>query len=104
MHKFKYNIELWKQYIDFCIKTESKKQFYKALSTALRFLPFSEDLWLIGVQYEIEIGFNLWKARKIFIKALRMNSKSISLWTEMFKFEIKFLKTLSEREKAIQGN
>lgn len=53
MHKFKYDIELWKQYLDFCIKSSSKKQFYKALSFALRFVPFSEDLWMIGVHYEI---------------------------------------------------
>lgn len=86
MHKFKYNSDLWKQYLDFCIKTDSKKQFYKALSNALRFIPFSEDLWMIGVQYEIEVGLNLWKARKIFIKALRMNNKKVNLWLKMFKF------------------
>lgn len=86
MHKFKYNVDLWKQYLDFCIKTKSKNQFYKALSNALRFLPFCEDLWLIGVYYEIEVGLNLWKARKIFIKALRSNSTKVNLWLEMFKF------------------
>jgi U3 small nucleolar RNA-associated protein 6 len=53
MHKFKFNINLWKQYLDFCIKIQSKKQFYKTLSKSLRFLPFSEELWLIGVRYEI---------------------------------------------------
>jgi len=40
MHKFKYNADLWKQYLNFCIKANSKNQFYKALSNGLRFLPF----------------------------------------------------------------
>lgn len=75
MHKFKYDLDLWKQYLQFCIVSEAKKQFYKALSWALRFLPYSEELWLIGVYYEVEVGHNLWKARKIFIKSLKMNSK-----------------------------
>lgn len=29
---------------------------------------------------------NLWKARKLFIKAIRMNNKKVNLWIEMFKF------------------
>jgi hypothetical protein len=103
-HKFKYDVNLWKQFLDFCITIESKKQFYKALSASLRFLPFAEDLWLIGVHYEIEIGLNMWKARKIFIKALRLNSTSVNLWVHMFRFEIQFLKSLSQRERAVQAN
>lgn len=51
MFKFKYNVDLWKQFLDFCIKNQSKKQFYRALSSAIRFVPFSEDLWLIGINY-----------------------------------------------------
>lgn len=42
MHKFKYIVELWKQYLEFCVKADARKQFYKALSNALRFIPFSE--------------------------------------------------------------
>lgn len=56
---------------------------------------------MIGVYYEMEIGLNLWKARKIFIKGLRMNPKKTNLWLNMFKFEIDFLKTIFAREKAI---
>ena len=40
MHKFRYRTYLWKQYLQFCIQINSKKHFYKALTNALRFLPF----------------------------------------------------------------
>lgn len=59
---------------------------------------------MIGVYFEVEVGLNMWKARKILLKALRMNPKKVNLWVEMFKFEISFLKTIHEREKAIAGN
>lgn len=95
---------MWQQYLGFCCATRSKKQFYKALSAALRFNPFELTLWRIGIQYEIEIGLNLWKARKLYIKALKMNPTKVDLWLEMFKFEIHFLSTLSLRQKAIQGH
>ena len=96
-------MSVWKQYLDFCITSNAKKQFYKALSSALRFLPLQADLWRIGIQFEIEIGLNLWKARKLYIKALKMNPKKLELWMDMFKFEIYFLLQLSLRQKAIQG-
>ena len=40
MFKFKYNVELWKQFLQFCVVNHSKKQFYRALSNGIRFLPF----------------------------------------------------------------
>lgn len=40
MHKYRFRTYLWKQYLSFCIIIKSKKHFYKALTNALRFLPF----------------------------------------------------------------
>lgn len=40
MHKYRFRTHLWKQYLAFCIAINSKKHFYKALTNALRFLPF----------------------------------------------------------------
>lgn len=72
MHKYRFRAYLWKQYLSFCIAIKSKKHFYKALTNALRFLPFELQLWKIGVRYEVEIGRNLWKARKLFHKGLKL--------------------------------
>ncbi len=72
MHKFRYRTYLWKQYLSFCIALKSKKHFYKALTNALRFLPFQLELWKIGIRYEVEIGKNKWKARKLIHKGLKL--------------------------------
>ena len=106
MHKYKYKTYLWKQYINFCITIGSKKHFYKSLTNALRFLPFDVDLWLIGAAYEMEIGHNMWKARKILLKGIKMipsGTKNLALCLQMFKFEIQFLRTIISRKKIISG-
>ena len=51
MHKFKFELSLWKQYLSFTIAINSKKHFYKALTQASRFLPYEVDLWKIGAAY-----------------------------------------------------
>lgn len=66
-------------------------------------MPHEEQLWKIGAQYEIEYGNNLWKARKILIRGLKLNQKKESLWETMVRFELFFLSTLYLREKAIKG-
>lgn len=107
MHKFKYRVHLWKQYMAFCIQINSKKHFYKALTSALRFLPFELDLWKIGAYYEIEVAQNMWKARKIFLKALKIISpgqKHIILCQEMLRFEVEFMRKILGRKKIFGGS
>ena len=72
MHKYKFQEDLWKQYLNFCITIKSKKHFYKVLTNSLKFLSHSVDLWKIGAAYEMEQGMNMWKGRKILIKGLKM--------------------------------
>ena len=51
LHKYRFRIDLWKQYLLFCHTIKSKKAFYKALTNAVRFNPFELELWLAGVYY-----------------------------------------------------
>jgi hypothetical protein len=100
MHKYRFRLHLWKQYLAFCIAIKSKKHFYKALTNALRFLPFELELWNIGIRYEVEIGRNLWKARKLFHKGLKLvpsGQKNIDLTKELIKFELEFVEMLESR-------
>jgi U3 small nucleolar RNA-associated protein 6 len=80
MHKYRYRIELWKQYLAFCYVVKSRKTFYKALSNAVKFNPFSLELWLSGVYYEFEVNKNPWKARKVYHKALKVNRTNLEFW------------------------
>lgn len=90
-YKFKYDIQLWKQYLCLCYYLRSKKQFFKAATNAVRFNPYSLDLWLAAVYYEMDVMSNPFKARKIFYKAIALNKSSQAFWVEYFQFEVKFL-------------
>jgi len=72
MHKYKFKLHLWKQYLSFTIAINSKKHFFKVLTNGLKFLPYEIDLWKIGATYEMEYGMNVWKGRRILIKGLKM--------------------------------
>ena len=98
MHKYKFNLRLWRQYLSFCVAIKSKKHFYKTLTNGLRFLPYEVELWKIGAVYEMERGMNMWKGRKILIKGLKMvpeGGRNLELAEFMIKYELIFLGRLA---------
>lgn len=104
MHKYKFELRLWKQYLSFTVAISSKKHFYKALTNAIRFLPYEVDLWKIGAAYEMERGMNMWKGRKLLIKGLKMvpeGQRNLSLTEFMISYEIQFLRRLAERKNIL---
>lgn len=100
--RFKYNTELWRQYLRFCLQIDSKKNFYRALSNALRFNGQDLSLWEICVYYELEMRKNPFKARKLYMKALRVNNKNLSFWVSYLRFECKFIKMVEKRQELIE--
>lgn len=66
MNKYRYSIDLWKQYLGFCYIIGSKKHFFKVITKALSFNPYNIDLWMSAALYELEKACNPIKARKIF--------------------------------------
>ncbi|CAD8061494.1 unnamed protein product [Paramecium sonneborni] len=104
MNKYRYNIDLWKQYLSFCYIIESKKHFFKVITKALNFNPFCIDLWLAGALFELEKAHNPIKARKIFYQALRINNKNIQLWGNYLDFELKQLQIGQEENQNIKNN
>ena len=52
-NKFKYNIDIWKEYLKFCIKVNSKKHFHKAAQKAISFHHHDLELWLLVVYFEL---------------------------------------------------
>ena len=100
-HKYPYRISLWQEYLIFCYKIHSKKQFFKALSLALSHNANNLKFWLLGVYYEFDVQKNPFKARKLFFKALKLNGRNLDFWLEYFSFEIKFLAILAKRAKFL---
>lgn len=103
MHRYRYRIDLWKEYLAFCYVVKSRKTFYKALSNAVKFNPFNLELWLAGVYYEVEANNNPWKARKVFHKALKTNRLDRQFWAEYLRFELTFAQIVLERQNKLVG-
>lgn len=100
--KFKYNTVFWFKYLRFCIQSESKKNFYRVVSNALRFNSNNMDLWELAIYYEMEIRHNPFKSRKMFMKCLRINSKSLDAWLRYLRFECRFIKVIEKRENILE--
>lgn len=104
MYRYRYRIDLWKEYLAFCYVVKSRRTFYKALSNAVKFNPFELDLWLSGVYYEVEANNNPWKARKVFHKALKTNRTNRRFWQEYLRFELTFAQIILERQQKLTGS
>lgn len=102
--RFKYNPVFWKQYMRFCIQNESKKNFYRVSSNALRFNSNDLDLWEICIYYEFEIRKNPFKSRKMFMKCLRVNNNSLEAWIRYLRFESRFIKLIEKRENLLEDD
>jgi len=100
--KFKYNPVFWFKYLRFCIQSESKKNFYRVVSNALRFNSNNMDMWEVAIYYEMEMRHNPFKSRKMFMKCLRINSKSLDAWLRYLRFECRFIKVIEKRENILE--
>eukprot|EP01017_Pseudomicrothorax_dubius_P027793 TRINITY_DN3245_c0_g2_i2.p1 TRINITY_DN3245_c0_g2~~TRINITY_DN3245_c0_g2_i2.p1 ORF type:complete len:616 (-),score=136.02 TRINITY_DN3245_c0_g2_i2:26-1873(-) len=100
-HKFRYNNDIWKEYLTFCLKIRSKKLYFKTISRALAFHKRSLDLWLSAVYFEVEENRNIFKARKIFHRAMAANNTNKQFWKEYLRFELKACEILIARQRLI---
>lgn len=85
--------------------------FYKAISNAMSMNWNSLDIWLLAVYYQVEMNNNPFKARKIFLKGLKMNPErrvynqffphDKDFWLEYFRFELKFLEIVKKRKEMM---
>lgn len=84
--KYKGDIKLWFQYIDFCLESGSTKQLERVLLRALRIHPTEERLWILAADRQLK-QFHFKAARTMLIRALRFIPKSLRLWQQYFKLE-----------------
>jgi hypothetical protein len=89
---FKHSLDVWKEHISYCLRTNSTKSLSRVLGKALLLHPTSEDLWLIARHIEVEVKHDFDSARAVMQRAVDLNKRSLKLWIEYFKLELDFLK------------
>jgi U3 small nucleolar RNA-associated protein 6 len=84
---FKHDVSVWKEYIQFCIRYNLKRELSHVLGKCLQLHSRSEDLWIISKCIELNLHKNPESARAVLQRSLELNPKSEKLWVEYFKFE-----------------
>ncbi|KAF9179363.1 U3 snoRNP protein [Haplosporangium sp. Z 11] len=97
--KFKGDISIWLQYINYAKKTGASRTLGRIYAQAIQLHPTNEKLWILAAAWEWEENANIVAARVLLQRALRLNTTTESLWHEYFRLELVYIaKILARRE------
>ena len=96
--KFRGNMSLWDQYINFARESKSDKAMPKILASALQLHPESIDIWIKAANWELKHLNNPASARALFLRGIRINNEAKALWFEYFRMELEVANTLAEKK------
>lgn len=97
--KFKGDLRLWWQYLDFCLESGSVKQLQSVLIKVLRFHPTEERLWIFSADREMKLG-HIKAARNTLLRGLRFIPKSLRLWQQLLKLECLLVAHIQKKAAA----
>ncbi|CAG8636444.1 2637_t:CDS:10 [Acaulospora morrowiae] len=91
--KFKGDVSLWLQYIEFSKSTEAGR--------AIQMHPTKPVFWILAAKWEYEVNANIVSARVLLQRSIRLNSESTQLWHEYFKLELLYIEKIKARRKIL---
>lgn len=101
--KFKLNISLWKEYLEYLVHHRSFQKLNRVLSLCVQTHSTILDFWLIGVYTELDLKGNLFSGRKLMLQAIRNNSDNPAFYVEYFRFEVRFFEKVKQRIQILNG-
>ncbi|CAE7884784.1 utp6, partial [Symbiodinium microadriaticum] len=69
-HRFKGDLQLWYQHVDFCLRSGSTAMLTRVLMRAVKYHPKEVHLWLLAADRELQQG-HVEAARKLLLRGLR---------------------------------
>ncbi|CAG8522616.1 3654_t:CDS:10 [Cetraspora pellucida] len=99
--KFKGDISLWLQYIDFAKSAGAGKLLGKIFGRALQFHPTKPLFWILAAKWEFDANANITASRALLQRSLRLNPGSSQLWHEYFKLELAYIEKIKARRKIL---
>lgn len=99
--RFKGDLQLWFQYLEFC-KEKSSGRMKKVLAQVIRFHPKVPAVWIYAAAWEFDHNLNARAAQVIMQMGLRSCPTSEDLWVEFLRMELTCLNKLKTR-KVILG-
>jgi len=101
--KFKLNISLWKEYLEYLVHHRSFQKLNRVLSLCVQTHSTVLDFWLIGVYTELDLKGNLFSGRKLMLQAIINNSDNPAFYVEYFRFEVRFFEKVKQRIQILNG-
>ena len=88
LRRFKGDVAMWLQYVEFCRRTGSVAVLPKTFAKALQIHPTCETLWVQAASWEFGGNRNAENARVLMQRAIRMNPRAPKLYLEFFRLEL----------------
>jgi len=101
IYRFKNDLDLWIQYIEWSIAAGSSRRLGQLFVEALQVHPLVPWLWCRAANYQFEVQGTIDTARILFQRGLRINPTSTLLWHEFFKMEMRFIGINIARKAAL---
>eukprot|EP01083_Nonionella_stella_P152925 490685_1 len=122
VQKFKGDMDLWNEYIDFMIDSKSTKALNKTFARLLQLYPTNAALWIRAAQWEYAYNGDVAAARAMLTRGLRVVDDSVSdgkvgksslvgvrrskvakMWRALFQLEMANVEKLRRRRVFIIG-
>lgn len=101
LRKFKGDLALWSDWIQFCGSCRSSKQMSKVLTRMMQLFPTEAAVWVHAAAWELEHNHNATVARSLMQTGIRMCSGDARLWVEYFRMELLYAARLVARREVL---
>lgn len=101
VRKFKGDLSLWNDWIQFCSASKSARYMSKALTRAMQLHPTCAAIWTYAAAWEFEHNHNATVARSLMQQGLRMCKNDPALWVEYFRMELLYAARLGARRQVL---
>ncbi|XP_064406834.1 U3 small nucleolar RNA-associated protein 6 homolog [Halichondria panicea] len=102
LKKFKGDLKLWLQHIEFSKQCGHKVSLSRTFGRALAIHPNNPGLWVMAAKFEFEDMKDMSSARSLLQQGLRTNPQSKHLWIEYFRMELLHTDKVKKR-RAVLG-
>ncbi|OBZ87819.1 U3 small nucleolar RNA-associated protein 6 [Choanephora cucurbitarum] len=99
--KFKNDLSLWLQYIDYAKRNKSNNVLSSVFVQAIQYHPHNASLWIMAATWENEENANIAAARVLMQRALRLMPENQQLWHEYFRLELLYIEKIKLRRRLL---
>jgi U3 small nucleolar RNA-associated protein 6 len=99
--KFKNDLGLWMQYIEYARSQKSTKKLSQIFTSVLRLHPAKPELWIYAARHAVDDNADMTSARSYMQRGLRFNKHEKLLWVEYAKLEMIYVAKILARQQIL---